>query len=199
MKIYDITQEVFSSAVFAGDTPPTYKAVKRIENGDICNLTDLSMCVHNGTHIDAPFHFFSDGKAVEQIPLEKTVGVCYVAEFNGELSEKDARRILDTARRSGAGSEKRILLKGNAIVSAEAAKAFAENNIDLIGVESQTVGHIESPLEVHRILLGRETVLLEGVRLSNVNTGVYFLSCTPLALGGLDGSPCRAILIEDYK
>lgn len=57
MKIYDISQEVFTCEVFPGDIPPSRRIINRIDAGDICNLTGLTMCAHNGTHIDAPYHF----------------------------------------------------------------------------------------------------------------------------------------------
>lgn len=58
MRIYDISQEVFSGAVYPGDTDPSVVAVSRIESGALYNLSDVNMCAHNGTHIDAPYHFF---------------------------------------------------------------------------------------------------------------------------------------------
>jgi len=39
-------------------------------------------------------------------------------------------------------------------------------------------------------------VLLEGIRLAEVEEGTYLLSAAPLNLGGGDGAPCRAVLIE---
>jgi arylformamidase len=51
-------------------------------------------------------------------------------------------------------------------------------------------------MAVHLALLQREIVLLEGLRLSAVEDGVYFLSAMPLSLAGADGAPCRAILVD---
>ena len=62
MKIHDISQELFSCEVFPGDPAPEKKTVLSMENGDKCNLTSLSMCAHNGTHVDAPYHFYRDGR-----------------------------------------------------------------------------------------------------------------------------------------
>ena len=55
--IYDISQPLFECEVFPGDPKPVKTAVRRMENVDLYNLTVISMCIHNGTHIDAPFHF----------------------------------------------------------------------------------------------------------------------------------------------
>ena len=67
----------------------------------------------------------------------------------------------------------------------------------MLGNESQSVGPEDAPMEVHVILLSAEVVLLEGIRLSEVPEGVYFLNAAPLNLAGSDGSPCRAILIAN--
>ena len=65
--IIDISQEVYSCAVYPGDPKPEKTIAKSKESGDMYNLSALSMCVHNGTHIDAPYHFINNGKTVDQI------------------------------------------------------------------------------------------------------------------------------------
>ena len=196
MKIYDITQELFHCVVFPGDPKPEKEAVLRIEDGAVCNLTKVSFCAHNGTHVDAPWHFCRDGKTVEQISLDKFVGKCYVVEAAGELKAEDAEKLLQEAKNADPEAAKRLLMKGTAFVSAGAAKVFAEAGIWLFGNESQTVGPEDAPAEVHHILLGAEVVLLEGIRLGEVPEGVYLLNAAPINLGGCDGAPCRAILME---
>lgn len=195
MKIYDISQEVFGCQVYPGDPTPKKRVISSMEKGDLYNLTAFSMCAHNGTHIDAPFHFIKDGKTVDSVSLDTFIGMAYVAEHNGIVSADDATEILEKAKKQNSEVAKRILIKGDAEVSAEAAKVFAESNILLLGNESQTVGPENAPMEVHLILLGAGAVLLEGIRLAEVSEGVYFLNATPLNLSGADGSPCRAILI----
>ena len=93
-------------------------------------------------------------------------------------------------------ASKRILIKGNAVVSLEAAAVFAKAKLLLVGNESQTVGPEDAPMAVHKVLLGAEVVLLEGIRLAEVPEGAYLLNAAPLNLGGADGAPCRAILIK---
>lgn len=195
MKIYDISQEVFGCQVYPGDPTPKKRVISSMEKGDLYNLTAFSMCAHNGTHIDAPFHFIKDGKTVDSVSLDTFIGMAYVAEHNGIVSADDATEILEKAKKQNSEVAKRILIKGDAEVSAEAAKVFAESNILLLGNESQTVGPENAPMEVHLILLGASAVLLEGIRLAEVSEGVYFLNAAPLNLSGADGSPCRAILI----
>jgi arylformamidase len=167
-----------------------------MEKGDLYNLTSFSMCAHNGTHIDAPFHFINDGKTVDAIRLESFIGPACVAEHEGVLTGSDAAKIIEKAREQNPESAKRILIKGKAEVSLEAAKVFASSGILLLGNESQTIGPENAPMAVHKELLSAEVVLLEGIRLAEVLPGVYFLNAAPLNLSGADGSPCRAILVD---
>ena len=196
MKIYDISQEVFSCNVFPGDPSPERITMLKIKDGGLCNLTAFKMCAHNGTHVDAPYHFIDEGKTMEQVSLDKFIGYAYVVEHEGEVGAEDARRFIERAREADPRSAERILVKGKATVTAEAAKVFAEAGIKLFGNESQTVGPEDAPKEVHLIMLGAEIVLLEGIRLSEVPEGVYLLDAAPLNLGGADGSPCRAVLLD---
>lgn len=192
--IIDISQEVFSCKVFPGDPAPASQRVLSIEQGDICNLTSFSMCAHNGTHVDAPFHFLAGGNTIEKIELAAFVGDCYVARHEGNVTADDAANILEKAK--SAGASERILIAGKATVTAEAARVFAQAKIKLVGNESQTVGPEDAPMEVHKILLGADVVLLEGIVLADVDEGKYFLSAAPINLGGCDGAPCRAFLMR---
>ena len=194
--IYDITQPLFECVVFPGDPRPEKIVLRRMEEGSDYNLTAMSLCLHNGTHVDAPFHFLRDGKTIDQLPLGKFIGPAWVESHRGTVSARDAAAILSRAAASGTGAEKRILVKGPATLSLEAAEVFAAAGIDLFGNESQTVGPEDAPAAVHRVLLGAEVVLLEGIRLAAVPDGAYLLNCAPLQLSGCDGAPCRAVLLE---
>jgi len=203
MKIYDISQEVFSCAVFPGDPSPERVEMLKKSEGAICNLTAFKMCAHNGTHVDAPYHFIDGGKTIEQVDLKKFVGYAYVALHDGQITAEDAEGILNAASKAkengnykNTDAEKRILVKGKAVVSEGAAKVFADNGLWLFGNESQTVGPEDAPMAVHMIMLGAEIVLLEGIRLGEVKEGIYLLNAAPLNLGGSDGAPCRAVLTE---
>ena len=194
MKIYDISQEVFSCAVYPGDPKPEKQTLCSTDGGDLYNLTAFSMCAHNGTHVDAPFHFLKDGKTVEQMDLNIFVGDCYVARHAGDVTAEDARYILEKA-----SDAQRILIAGKATVTEAAAQVFAASHICLLGNEGQTVGPENAPMQVHKILLRRNIALLEGIVLEEVPEGRYFLSAAPLNLAGADGAPCRAYLADIKK
>ncbi len=192
--IIDISQEITKCKVYPGDPIPKVEKLCDMSKGDSFNLSSFSMCAHNGTHVDSPSHFIKGGKTIDMMPLESFVGECFVCCAKGDLSESDAINILAKAKANGC--DQRILIKGNVVVTPPAAKIFALNNILLLGNESQSVGPVDSPKEVHEILLSKNIVLLEGIKLGNVGEGKYFLCAQPLNIKGIEGAPCRAILIK---
>ena len=191
MKLYDISQEVFSCAVYPGDPTPSRQILCSTAAGALYNLSAFSMCAHNGTHIDAPFHFLSEGKTVEQLPPETFLGECYVTRHQGDVTAQDARQMLQKA-----GSIPRLLIAGPVTVTEDAARVFAHSGLCLLGNEGQTVGPEDAPMLVHKLLLQQQIALLEGLVLTGIPEGTYFLSAAPLKLAGADGAPCRACLIE---
>ncbi len=194
MKIYDISQELFGSVVFPGDQAPEKFELKRMSRGDSHNLTALSLCAHNGTHVDAPFHFIADGETIEQVALDRFVGRCVVVEAEGVLTREQAEALL--APLSGEAAKK-VLLKGGAVLGEGAAQVFVAAGVGLVGVEPQTVGPQDAPMATHLVLLGAGVIALEGIRLGGVPAGEYLLCAAPISLAGSDGAPCRAFLIED--
>ena len=196
MKIHDISQEVFACEVYPGDPKPEKNVLSSMKNGDLYNLTAFSMCAHNGTHVDAPYHFYPDGRTVDEMPLDSFVGHACVISHSGSITAKDAENILKKAEGYSDQCAKRILIKGDGVLTEEGAEIFARAGIKLFGTESQSVGPENAPMAVHLIMLHAQIVLLEGIRLSEVDDGAFILNAAPLNLAGADGSPCRAILIE---
>ena len=119
--LIDITQNIFECKVFPGDPAPSARLVRSFENGDFCNLTEFSMCAHNGTHVDAPLHFIRGGKSIGEVGIEPFVGDCCVARHDGDVLARDAERILAAAR--AAGAAERILIADAA--SAVSARRFS--------------------------------------------------------------------------
>lgn len=196
MKIYDISQELLTAAVYDGDPAPSATLASDMSRGDLYNLTVLSLCAHNGTHIDAPRHFIKDGTDVAHLPLDKTVGYATVITATGDLTAEWMGKALGTAREASPEAAKRILIKGNATLTLPASQLLADEGVCLIGTESQSVGPAESPMAVHLTLLEAGVIPLEGLRLAAVPDGIYLLAAQPISIVGADGAPCRAILIS---
>lgn len=192
LKIYDIGKELFSTPAYPGDPKPEKTPFLEIEKGAVCNLTVISMGSHNGTHLDAPKHFCKGKGGVDTIPLNKCMGTCKVAELSGEVTKERMEELL-------ADGTRKLPIKGEILLTPESAEVMADRKLDLIGVEDQTVGAGESQKIIHKILLGAEVVILEGLVLKEVNPGNYFLAAQPLKMEGLDGSPVRPVLMENFE
>ena len=91
---------------------------------------------------------------------------------------------------------KRILLKGECHLTKAATDILSECGIVLVGVESQSIATYDDPVTVHVSVLGQGIAALEGLVLTEVPDGKYFLFAAPIKLSGSDGSPCRAVLID---
>ncbi len=192
MKCIDITRNLLQAPVYPGDPSPRVEELHRMRLGDECNVSALYACLHNGTHLDAPWHFFPDGKTVDEIPLTACVGECSVVEGNGLLLGAQAEEMLPKLK-------PRVLFKGHVQISPSAAFVLSGTELELIGVEEQSVSPPECTASVHRQLLGSGIVLLEGLDLSKVTPGTYFLFAAPVKIAGVDGAPVRAVLLEQEK
>ena len=194
MKIIDITREVLSCPVFPGDPVAILEKVKTI--GDDCqyNLGKIEMCLHNGTHMDAPLHFLSDEKDITEIPHEAFFGPCVVVEANTEMIT--GAFVEEYFPRNA----KRILVKsgGKAVFHESAASAIAQMGCYLVGTDGMTVEPEGSDGRTHRMFLMDNIALLENLDLSNVKKGDYFLSAAPIKISGAEAAPVRAFLVSDF-
>ncbi len=193
MDFIDITRELLAAPVYPGDPSPELKPLHRIAWGDAANTTAISMCLHNGTHMDSPRHFITGGTSVDQVPFDWCIGECVVIECNGLLLGDQAEELLPYLK-------KRVLFKGDVQLTPSAAFVLSGAGLSLLGVESQSVAPPEYSAEVHRQLLGTDMVLLEGLDLSKAKTDVpYLLIAAPLKITAADGTPVRAILVEPQR
>ena len=187
MRIYDITQELFSCHVYPGDLAPSFRRVSDMNEGRVCNITELEMNAHNGTHVDAPRHFVKDGISIEALDLYTLTGPCSVVCFDGGITRDMLLPYRGCAR---------LLAKGNCRLEPDGAEALSELGIRLFGLENQSIAGDNPPTPVHVAVLSKGIIAVEGLVLSEVPEGEYFLFAAPLKLAGSDGSPCRALLID---
>ena len=193
MKLIDISRELLHGPVYPGDPVPQIKALARVSMGDACNTSALALCLHNGTHMDAPRHFFDEGEAIDQIALDACIGECVVLECDGLLLGDRAEELLPYLK-------KRVLFKGDVQLTPSAAFVLSTAGVLLIGVEQPSVAPPEYTAEVHRQLLQSGMVLLENLDLTHAKVGeTYLLMAAPIKVGGADGAPVRAVLAESDR
>ncbi len=192
MKIYDISRELFSTPVYPGDPVPAVQEFLSTAKGSACNLSVLTMGTHNGTHMDAPWHFIPDGKQIHQLKPQQCVGECVLIELQGDVTVPILKEQLPDAC-------EKLLIRGDIHITTEAAQYLGASQVHLLGVEGCTTGNEENGVAVHQALLGSGMVILENLDLSAVRAGTYLLSAMPLNIAGLDGSPCRPVLMEQAE
>ncbi len=208
MKIHDISRPIRKEIpVWPGDTNFDFELVAKISEGSSVNVGRIEMSVHTGAHIDAPLHFDDDGVDAANVPLEKYVGPCIVADVR-----PDDRGILPAHLPEGLAADAaactRVLLRsykrrpdgfdeGMAHATPELADWLSEHGVVLLGIDTDSMDAFESKeLPAHRRLNANGIAILEGIDLSNVAPGRYELVALPLRIEGADGSPVRAVLIE---
>lgn len=193
MVLIDITRELMRAPVYPGDPAPSLEKLSSMKAGDPCNTSVLTACLHNGTHMDAPKHFFPEGDGIDKVSLDACIGECAVIEYNGVLLGDEAETLLPRLK-------PRVLFKGDIQITPSAAFVLSDAGIVLLGVENASVAPPMYTSEVHRQLLGAGMVLLEGLDLSEAREGVpYLLMAAPLRIGGADGAPVRAVLAEPQR
>jgi len=207
MTLYDISLTYTEDLpTWPGDPTIQLKQISSIEDGEMANVTHLSMCAHSGTHVDAPDHFLGNGKTVESIPLELMVGTAAVVEICAEGTITAADLI---SAQIPEGTKKILLKTANSAVWAagnmefqedylapdkEAAKYLVELGIEVIGVDYLSVAPFTDPEPTHKTLLEAGVLIIEGLDLSGVEPGEYTLYCLPLKISGADGAPARVLL-----
>ncbi|NDY58441.1 cyclase family protein [Desulfovibrio sulfodismutans] len=201
----DISRPVHPGmAVWPGDPATQFDLVQDLAKGDACTVTRLSMCVHAGTHLDAPSHYLPGGPDMTAMPIETGIGEARVigiedpvAVTAAELTRHDIRRgerllfqTANSARLAGPGP----FAEDFTYVAADAARYLAEKKVRLVGVDYLSVGGFhDDGAATHRILLEAGIWLLEGLDLSGLSPGLVELVCLPLKLVGTEGAPARAV------
>jgi len=204
MEIYDISQTLCRGiARWPGDPEFQHRWVTRIRDGDGSNVSAIDMCVHTGTHIDAPFHLNDSGSEIASVPLSHFIGAARVFSVDAEkcitaadlsmLDWKGVKRVLFKTRSSG--QPEHSFNQNFIYLDVGACEFLEEIGILLVGTDAPSVDAFDSAdLPSHRVLLQRGIIILEGARLERVPAGDYELICLPLKIAGSDGSPVRAIL-----
>jgi len=210
MRIYDVSLPITGSLpTWPGDPKIIIERFSKIEQGADANVTQISMCVHVGTHVDAPFHFLGgDALTVEQLPLNVLTGRAYVLQIPDEIDLISAdvleqaqiaprtRRLLFKTRNSALWLRPEAEFQRDFVaISADGAQFLVEHGIKLVGVDYLSVAPFNAPIKTHRILLQAGVAVVEGLDLSKVSPGRYSLYCLPLKIAGADGAPARVILV----
>ena len=173
--------------------------------------TRITVCSHTGTHMDAPFHFFPDGRSIDRLDLRKCMGPALVIDATRRVGAGDIR-VADLPPQAGAlGRGSRVLFRTDwdrqfntprfydqfPGISYELAQWLADREVGLVGVQTPAI-HATEYVRVHKALLGREIVLVEALaHMDQLRAREVQFIALPLRIRGGDGSPVRALAIEE--
>ena len=207
MKWIDITLPMEEGRPnWPGDIPFAHHITRQIgKDGSHANVSTIESSVHFGTHLDAPYHFIADGKKIDELDLNVLIGPCQAVEVPSAGVHVD----LEALKRTVVPGVKRLLIKTDnsqrihdrefhknfVALSPQAARWLIDQGIKLVGIDYFSIGPYGDTKDVHHIILGpNDTVALEGVDLSKVDPGFYYLICLPMKIKDAGGAPVRVLL-----
>jgi kynurenine formamidase len=173
------------------------------------NSSRVSIGIHCGTHMDAPFHFFEDGRTVDQIPLHQCVGPALLIDLGNALGDGQIKTHHLSSYRDKLRDLRKVIFQtgwsdqwgrpeyftNHPVIAPEAGQLLVESGVHLVGVDMPSVDR--PPFPVHLALLGSGSIIIENLtNLSGIQTKTFQLVVLPLKITGRDGSPVRAIAME---
>jgi len=188
-----------------GDAPFERRLALTIQSGSECNLSELSLTAHTGTHIDAPLHYLPAGLAIDAMPIAATLGRARVIQIQdpeririAELEQCNlsrGERVLFKTRNSELWRTADHFESQYIFIPPETAQFLAGRGLQTVGIDYLSVGGPgPEGAETHRILLSAGVWIIESLNLENVEPGEYELVCLPLRIAASDGAPARAVL-----
>lgn len=185
-----------------------------MKNGSIANNSEMKMGTHTGTHVDAPGHVFQEyyeaGFDVDTLDLKILNGHALLvdvprdtnitAKVMGGLNiPRGVHRVLFRTL----NTDRHLMWKREFDTSyvgfmKDGAQWLVDNtDIKFVGIDYLSVAAYDDLIPSHRVFLkSKEIILVEGLKLDDIDPGAYSLHCLPLRLLGAEGAPIRCILMD---
>ena len=203
-KLYDVSMPIHAAMpVYKNreENRPRLEVIRDFSKG--AWETQLHLYMHSGTHMDAPYHFVPTGEKIDAVTLDEVIRPCRVLDFThvaAEITPSDLK-----AKDVQAGDF--ILLKtGNSLadrfvpdfvyLGAEGAKYLVERGVKGVGIDALSIERDQPGHATHHLLLGAGIIIIEGLRLADVQEGTYLLLAAPLAVSDAEAAPVRVVLVE---
>lgn len=189
--------------VYPGNPEVEIEEIKSASGSSV--ISKITLGSHTGTHMDAPSHVIPGAATLTELSLETFVGTCRVIDCTNEQGAVS----LEWIERKNIQQGERILLKtqncldgyesfnNDFVYLSSAAAEYLAEKVVLIGIDYLSIKQKGSTDNIpHTAFLKKNIPILEGLDVSKVEEGSYFLSALPLKFEGLDGSPIRAVLLK---
>lgn len=217
-RIYDLSQPVFPNCPQYPDENPRPAQIRLFYMlaAQGVNKEIVEISTHTGTHCDAPFHFFEDGKAIDQVPLDTYVAPATVLDLRGKQPgsaieraevERFGERIADgdiVLLNTGWGHKRantKEFLTEYVYLGCDAAQYLVGCGVKGVGIDAVSLGGYNDPAKsgpAHRAMLGNGKVIVEELFFPDeVMDGKRRLFvAAPVKLQGCSGAWTRAMLWE---
>lgn len=206
----DITRPLHAGTPpWPGDTAFDFRLTWRMADGASVNVGALTMGTHNGTHVDAPYHYLPDGPGIDALDLTVFVGAAVVVDVTRReiISRADLEPAQDAIRscgrlllKTGGWSDPAVFPKTYPVLSGETPAWLGTLGVRLLGLDVPSVDRVDSAeLPIHHALAAAGILILESLDLRAVEPGEYQLIALPLRIAGGDASPVRAVLRRGSK
>ncbi len=207
--VIDISMPLLGEiAVWPGSPGASRTELDSLAAGAQANVSQLTMDVHTGTHLDAPAHMIDGAETMDDYALQTGLGEALVLD-TGDAPALDAevltaldppadtRRILFRTRNSRLPELRTAPFTADyTALTLSGAEWLVDRGIELVGIDYLSIQRFEDPTDTHHVLFRGGVTILEGLWLTDVAPGRYELLCLPLPLAGCEAAPARAVLRE---
>jgi len=179
--------------VYPGD-PPLQIERTATHEVDGFQVTRICLGTHSGTHVEAPRHFFPQGKTLDGFPLRRFVGEGVIYDCRSSADDIVDDRLARLLRTHPLGPAGIALLwtDGTSLTSC-AAELLVKAGAGLVGIDAESID--EAPHPLHRYLLSHEVLIAENLKgLDRVGAGPVHCCLLPLLLNGVEAAPARAVV-----
>jgi arylformamidase len=212
MKITDLTHIIDSDMpVFPGTKPPIFERANTLEK-DGFREAKITMYSHTGTHIDAPAHMLGNGPYLDNFNIDHFIGNATILGFSNEkielidvdrlkVYEKKINKVEFIIIKTGWSKfwGKKTYYEDFPSLSEASSEWLSEFHLKGIGIDAISIDDIKSTtFAVHKILMPKDIIIIENLtNLDSISNEYFILSIMPLKNKDADGSPVRAIAIEN--
>ena len=203
MTLIDISRPIYSGMpVWPGDTPVNLEKTMRIADGKAANLNSITMSLHAGTHVDAPWHYADAGVTMERVSPEIYLGPARVIDARGRNTLHralfDGIDLAPTPRvlfRTDAWKDPSTFPEDWPTMEDGLPAWLASQGVKIVGFDVPSVDKLASKtLPVHAACFAADLLIIESLDLREAHPGIYEFVGMPLRIQEGDGSPIRAIL-----
>lgn len=166
--------------------------------------TILTFNLHTGTHIDFPLHTVKNGKSSSNHSLETLIGEAKVFDLthiDNKVTKNDLKLFNieenDFVLLKTQNSFDEVFNPEFIYISESAANYLVTKKIRGIGIDALGIERNQPKYPSHNIFFNSGVIILEGLRLKDVNKGKYGFYCLPMNIDGVEALPVRAILIQE--